>query len=651
MYEDRDFSERIRNHGLSARVSVGMAICAVFGLWISAWLGAVDGWFGSKTFALSALPCLIVLIYAVGAAIRSRLAAKAAIEEEERFLLEKRGGLASSAFEDGGGDVLVAGHQAEMYARYAPRAIAVVAFLALASGIYLYWSKWDLVASASSDGGNRAAFVALVLAVAFLFFGVFCVGQSRSEQFRWLRPGGVWLVLAAVVSIAGALSVLLKTAGLPEWDARLGVVFISLFCLLCAELAANFLMEFYRPRTAMEERPVFESRLLSLISEPGGVLRNIADTLDYQFGFQVSGTWVYRFAERSFPPFILCWLLLFWLATMFDEVGSDSLGVREVFGARMGEPLRPGFHLKWPWPIEVIKKFPVREIREITVGPELKREGEPDSRPSVVLWTQSHYAKQGKFLIANKAVGDGNKNGNTPPVSFIAAYVPVQFRVRPDQLIKYAYENANSDATLKFLSEKEVAAYLASADMLSVMSDGRERARAEIKKRIQAAADANGLGVEIVAVALLDAHPPTGEGLPEAFQDVVGAEERRETMIWGAKRHEAAAIPAAEAQSIRLVAEAKADRVEKIELARAEKYRFEKRLEGYRAMPEMYLLNLRLDFLENDCSGLKKYIVASAAKRNVVVINLEEKRRLDLLDITDLKEASANKDAGNSGGR
>jgi hypothetical protein len=47
---------------------------------------------------------------------------------------------------------------------------------------------------------------------------------------------------------------------------------------------------------------------------------------------------------------------------------------------------------------------------------------------------------------------------------------------------------------------------------------------------------------------------------------------------------------------------------------------------------------MRLDFLERDCRDLRKYVVASAAKKNVVVINLEEKRRLDLLDMGDLKE-------------
>ena len=634
--KDKDFSARINDCGLSTRIAIALSVCAALGVWMSIQFGVVDGWFASKVFCLSAIPCAIALIYAAGAALRSRLESKAAIEEEERFLLEKKGGFASSAFGEGASDIRIAGRQSSAYSKHAPRVIAAVAFSIIAIGLYFFWLGWTVL-GVGVGGGNRSAFVALVVSLLFFFFGVFCVGQSRTSSFRWLRPSGIWLVLAALATLAGAASTLLSGWGLPEWDSRLATMFAALLAILGAELAANFVMEFYRPRTAIEERPVFESRLLSLVSEPGGVLRNIADTLDYQFGFQVSGTWVYRFAERSFSPLLLCWLSLFWLATTFDEVDSDSLGVREVFGARSGSPLEPGFHLKWPWPIEVIKKFPVREVREIAVGPELKKDNGSGNGPSIVLWTQSHYAKQGNFLIANK-LGSEESADNTPPVSFIAAYVPVQFRIRRGELLKYAYGNANPVETLRFLAEKEVSAYLANADMLDVMSSGRERARKTIKKRIQEAADSNGLGLEIVAVALLDAHPPTGEGLPEAFQDVVGAEERKETMIWESKRHEASTIPAAEAQSTRIVSEAKADRTEKIELAKAEKYRFEKRLEGYRALPEVYLLNMRLDFLERDCRDLRKYVVASAAKKNVVVINLEEKRRLDLLDMGDLKE-------------
>ena len=46
-----------------------------------------------------------------------------------------------------------------------------------------------------------------------------------------------------------------------------------------------------------------------------------------------------------------------------------------------------------------------------------------------------------------------------------------------------------------------------------------------------------------------------------------------------------------------------------------------------------------MKFLENDCKDIRKYIVPSSSKNDVYVINLEEKRRLEFIDIDDLEES------------
>jgi hypothetical protein len=60
-------------------------------------------------------------------------------------------------------------------------------------------------------------------------------------------------------------------------------------------------------------------------------------------------------------------------------------------------------------------------------------------------------------------------------------------------------------------------------------------------------------------------------------------------------------------------------------------------------MPEQYILNEKMKFLEEECRGLRKYIVPASSRNDVYVINLEEKRRLDLLDINDLKDRAPEK--------
>ena len=84
--------------------------------------------------------------------------------------------------------------------------------------------------------------------------------------------------------------------------------------------------------------------------------------------------------------------------------------------------------------------------------------------------------------------------------------------------------------------------------------------------------------------------------------------------------------------------QAEAYKSEQIKVSEAEIKRFRQRLVGYRAMPEMYILNSKLEFLETDCKDVRKYIVPDTSQYDVYVINLEEKQRLDLLDVSDFQE-------------
>lgn len=597
-------------------------------------------WFGCVTFNLAIIPFLIILIYSFVAFFNGYLQRKADVEAEDRALLEKRKER-SRTFESE--DVLfTADRSLKNYTKYGPYVIAVIAFLVILGALITFWFKWEAMDSLFPEHPNQASFVAGLIAFISFFTGIFALGQSRAKGYRWFRPVGVWLVLFSFLLLAVIAAVLFKQAELPQWDYYLSRIFFVIFAILAAELLINFTIEFYRPRTGIEERPIFESRLLALITEPGGVMRNIADTLDYQFGFQVSGTWIYMFLEKAISPLLLMWLGLFWVFTSVDEVAPGEMGVRETFGEHSKEILAPKVYIKWPWPIQTIRKIPVNEIQQINIGPKLKDGKGKENKPDVVLWTKSHYAKEGRFLIATEIPDTSDDKTDTKedsPVSMIAALLPVQYKVKPDGVLDYAYKHEDPKKTLKEISEKEITRYFASADMLKLMSSEREQAIKAIKEHIQTAADKINLGVEIVAVAFIDAHPPIDDNeLPQAFQEVVGAQEEKEAEINEAKAYRAKTIPQAEADALQLKLQAEAYKNEKTKVSKAEIKRFKDRMAGYRKMPEMYILNTKLDFLENDCKDVRKYIVPDTTQNDVYVINLEEKERPDLLDISDFQE-------------
>jgi regulator of protease activity HflC (stomatin/prohibitin superfamily) len=624
--------------------SVFSVVCVYF--------GSFTEWFASQTFTIAAIPSVITSLYSFTILVLAFLKSKSAREAEDRILLERR--KQSGRTFDTEEDVLFTARRTyENYKKYSEYVVAAFGSVLVASALVIIQRTWGNLGDVGTLPAKQAAFVSLVMAGAAILAGVFCIGQSRTSVFRWMRPVGVWFVLISLNLLLASLAMILKGNELASLDYFASRAFFALYSLLAAELFVNFIIEFYRPRTKFEDKPVFESRLLSVITEPGGILRNISDTLDYQFGFKVSGTWIYRFLERSIVPLLFVWLGLLWLATAFDEVPSGDLGVMEVFGARGTKTLSPGFYLKWPWPIARIRKFPVDRVQEIFIGSKLKTTGK-GKNPPVVLWTQSHYDKEVKFLVATDRhfserptpaiISAVSKRASAAtmvdeaPVSFITALLPVQFRIRPNELMNYAYGYKDPVKTLKLISERIITNYFASTDMLSVMSDGRDAAVKSITRSIREEADRMKLGVDIVAVLLLDAHPPIQDELPQAFQDVVAARERKESLILDAKKYKAATLPAAEADAIDIVSEAEAYKDDRIKVSKAESERFLKRLTGYNEMPEMYVLNEKMRFLRKDCANLRKYIVPSDTKNDVFVINLEEKRRLDLLDIGDLKE-------------
>jgi regulator of protease activity HflC (stomatin/prohibitin superfamily) len=385
-------------------------------------------------------------------------------------------------------------------------------------------------------------------------------------------------------------------------------------------------------------------------------MRNIADTLDYQFGFKVSSTWIYTFVERALFPLLIIWILVLWVFTSITEVGPNQVGVRECFGEIVNRDklLEPGIYLNAPWPFGKISRFSCEQIHSVMIGPledeGHKKEAEPeddghghnkkpekkhDEKQETVLWTEAHFhGTKGMFLVASKSE-TGRTNSVSSSLSYLGAMVDVQYQIRKKDLIKFAYINKDSKEMLKLIGRKVLTKYFASEPMIELMSSKREKVGPALTKLIQKNADQEGLGVKIVAVSLLDAHPPIKDVAP-AYQKVIGARQKKESMVYKADAYEARVIPAAKVAQQRMLQEAISYRYDKIKVAEAESERFTQQLIGYQKMPHaLYKLRTYLSFLEKDCADIRKYIMSANTPYQIYEFNLEEKPRLDLID-TDL---------------
>ena len=653
-----DVRTAIDNARLLTKLSViGGILTIVLLLLPTLFCGVVyDKFVSSDLFALGVIPYTLAALFAFAAMVYGMLGTSAAMENEEKQLLEKRSDTHALNVEE---DVrFTAGRSFQNYARYAPYVLAVLGALIIGGillGFYRYWGA--RITPPTGVNSVRGTVLSGLMAGLSLFSGAFFIGQSRQPSFRWLRAFGAWLLTGFGLMFV-SMAVAIFSPNSVTLDALFSKIAVGIFIVLGIEFALSFIIEFYRPRTMKEVRPVFESRFLSFFTEPGGVMRNIAAALDYQFGFKVSGTWLYSFLERSFFPVVLCWGLIFWGFTMIHEVGPNQVGVKEELGKVVSKGLlSPGIYWTLPWPFGQIKRFSCTELKQVVIGDLInpfgaKAEKKPDAKSlpaQVVLWTNPHGSDVNNFIVAvdpgkqsvltqkrkntfGKAVKKEDKASNAASIAFIRMLIPIQYRIRPDGVMDYAYYNANPVDTLVRIGQQAVTEYMASTSVMDIMSLQRSDAQKILRNRIQKLADLHRLGIEVTKVMILDSHPPVEKVAP-AFQDVIGAREERESMILKAEAYAARTLPESRAQALEITTGAKSYSFRTTTVAKAEAARFNTQLGTYRIMPRMFRLKAYLGFLENDCKDIRKFIVAAGLDNEIYELNFQTKERLDLVDV------------------
>ena len=598
---------------------------------------------GGDVLSLAAIPYALALLFAGMSLVYGILYGAVQREDEEKRLLAKR--MESRALNVDEDVRFTAGRSFANYTRFAPFVISVAAVAVIGLMLWRNVNMWNLregVGVTMEGSPVHTALIAAVLMMVSALAGAFMVGQSRMPGFRWLRPVGAWLLMGFLTLCAAAVSALFFGNNIVEVDPMIAKVCFWVFVVLGADFIVNFVIEFYRPRTLGESRPVFESQLLALFTEPGGVLRNIASALDYQFGFKVSGTWIYGFIERSFFPVLLLWAVLLWGFSAIHEVGPNNVGIREQFGRAMTEEvLQPGIYFTLPYPFGTVRQFSCTEVKTLIIG-ETPESAEERSASPVVLWTNAHGGAKEPFLVAvreDDEAGSSAESRESASVSFINMAIPIEYRIREDGVIQYAYGNASPEDVLRKLGEQVVVEYLAGVTMEEFMGEGRGHAERILRERLQVLADQNELGVEIIRIAVMDAHPPVEQVAP-AYQEYVASIEQKDTEILRALAYWKTVVLAAEAEAFRIRTEARSRRENAAVVAQAESERFEQQLAAFRSMRSMFMLNARMEVWENEGRTARKFIVPAELRDLVYQMNFEENERLDLgdIDVSDLSD-------------
>ncbi len=577
---------------------------------------------------------------------------------------------------------------------------ALIALYQIGIGIFLLYG---LKAVVGFDIETRQPLLCSVflIAIAFATFLMsrYATGLSTEPMYKPLRAGGSSLLGVAVFCFAVAICLALVQFKFPIPIKVIVIILPSLLIALGIETALNVVLDIYRPRIKGQyARASFDSRLLGVINEPGEILHTVAGAIDYQFGFKVSQTWFYQLLERAIVPLILFGAVCLYLLSCIVVVNPNEQAIIERFGnpvSKNGEvrQLEPGLAFKYPWPIDIAYKYPTKQIKEIYIGYEPKIDPKTNlpQRERQLLWGKEHYEAEHSVLVASQQTGE-NISAGAVPVSLIKANVPVQYRIR--DLYSYLYkhyddgENNEPEKLLMAICYRELARFAASAKIevdtpqqmeQSILGAGRSYAKKTLTERIQAAADSHGLGVEIIFVGLQGIHPPPDvaadyqkvvSSVQKKYAAVLDAHTRRNSIlsnltgsVSSAEKLYGLALEYQQAQQdnrpdaekigqsldlaftqasgdiFKTLAEAKSYSFERATLSKANGERFADQLKPYRAAPDIYKRNLRLEVFEQSLEKARKYVVvADQNDTQVFIVDVEEKLTPSLYDITGLEE-------------
>jgi membrane protease subunit HflK len=582
---------------------------------------------------------------------------------------------------------------------FVPIFAGLIAVYEIGLGLYLFQTAGS-AAEASTQQPLVCAIIMTGVAFVSFLMSRYATGMSAEPRWKELRAGGSFFLAVALVCFALTIALALVHFQIFPLLGIINYVIPVLLVVLGAETALNLVLDIYRPRLKGQySRAAFDSRLLGIINEPGGIFRSVAAAIDYQFGFQVSQTWFYKLLEKAIVPLMLFCAATLYLASCIEVVAPDEEAIIERFGNPLDGSgqvrlVGPGFHLKLPWPVDITYKHPTQRVMELYIGYEPRKDPKtgaiiPETR---LLWGQTHYEKEYDLLVA--AEYTGRETGaefveGAPPVGMVKANIPVQYHIK--DLRAYVYNHRDPGKLLEGICYRELARFAATArvevedagagaaDDESLLGAGRAKAKQILMQRIQAAADDLGLGVEVVFVGLQGIHPPP-EVAPD-YQDVIGAVQEKQALVLEAEAErnqslstlvgsvaQAARLAelAAEYQRAReqgrtediqrlgtqfdtaargdlfkILSDAQSYAYEKVVLAKATGERFAGQLKAYRAAPEIYQNEQRLVVLEDALKNIRKYVVAADPNdREVVVVDLNEKPATSLYDIGGIEENS-----------
>ena len=447
---------------------------------------------------------------------------------------------AAALFEEAGQQLAVAQRSLERIYKWGINIVSLFAGLYLLGlgGLLLYVNKTaytqGLLAGAIGPQTNLVLVMLLLVMLGFAAFLVarYVAGMTTEKDWLPLRGAAAYLMgnafVAGLVLIAAALAYF----EVPQGFVYAALVIPAIMVLLGVEIMLALLLGIYRPRKAGQfVRPAFDSRILGWLTRPESIGKTISDTLNYQFGFEISRSWFYRLTAQLTLPLLAVALAVLLAMSSLVFVAPQQNAIITTFG-QIDRIEKPGLAFKWPWPISRADKYDVYRIQEIVLGSRYE-EFDPDV---ALLWTNAHGSGDEIYLVTAPAMApeDQPTAADIAAGELVGCNIVVKYRIH--DLEQYATSANQPKEVLQALAEQVVNQYFATHDIDSLLTRGRLDASDTLLHQIRKQVEQEKLGIEIAFVTVSAVHPPQKSEVADKFHEQISASQEKLTAIEKAKQ-------------------------------------------------------------------------------------------------------------------
>ena len=278
--------------------------------------------------------------------------------------------------EEEGTDLSYSRRSLHFFERYVIGLFAFVAGIGGLAGVYYYWGNVGVELDPElMKRSTNAAAMTIGLAAGYFIFGSYAGGVSRDIGSSKIRALSGWFFCSAIMLFVLGAFEIAASLELWNWNKELNYALLIFVALLSAEILFGVFMESIRPRQSEDERAfLLESRILTILTSPGGLAGNITHLIEYQTGIKVSENSFNLVFKKVLLPILSVQLIWLYCLTMIVEIEPGYAGVRESFGKVSRDSsgkvtqLEPGLNFKLPWPFGSIEVYNVDKLSTLTIG-------------------------------------------------------------------------------------------------------------------------------------------------------------------------------------------------------------------------------------------------------------------------------------------